>query len=862
MKRMLINATQPEELRVALVDGQQLYDLDIEAKNRTQKKSNIYKAQIVRVEPSLEAAFVDYGAEKHGFLPFRDISPTLLNSPRGNRNRVTNIADSIKSGQEFIVQIDKEERGNKGAALTTLISLAGRYLVLMPNNPRVGGISRQVSDTERSEAKENLVNLNVPQGMGYIIRTAGVDRPLEELRWDLNYLLQLWNAINETATGKTAPFLIYQEGDVIIRALRDYLQRDIEEIWIDDHELHQRAHDFINLVMPHNLQKLHYHNDSTPLFHHYRIESQIEAAYSREINLPSGGSIIIDHTEALTSIDINSAKFTKASDIKETALHTNLEAAKEIPKQLRIRDLGGLFTIDFIDMMSVSHQKKVEQQLRENLHLDRAQTQMGRISRFGLLEMSRQRLRPSLGDSSHIVCPRCQGQGTIRSDESLALGVLRIVEEEAMKDLTGEVVAHLPVSIASFLLNKKRKTLHELEHRYDVTIILIPQIDMITPRYQVERIRVADVVSKGGSKLSDYDTLNGSENTDNGKLTGKTLGKNEVEEPAIKHFVPAKPAPQKSDDNSLSSSPTKENLPSSATSIYAIAQDDVVSSDTKKSAVPNPEKVVQTTAKNNDKSKNFISSWVNSFFGSNDSDQDKDSDKKEKSAVGIEEHRQSSDTDKEQNHNRPVTSTPSQRQDMRQHTKKPVDESRIRNRVTRSASVEPSQRPASSSQRSDVYTPSQSDYGIADTATEKQNLSSHTFEKQGSRGPLSNSQIEALLEQHPRIDDAVVVGYPHDENGRRRGSCACITLAHGGEPDETLYQELLTLLREQGNLKKLPDIRWSPKLPKTRNGKILRASLRRVIHDSLLSTTEQESQGGFDPLPLPPDPLPPPDDEQ
>ncbi len=543
MKRMLINATQPEELRVALVDGQKLYDLDIEAIGRTQKKSNIYKARIVRVERSLEAAFVDYGAEKHGFLPFRDIAYSLLDSSESGKR--VNISDSLRAGQEFVVQIEKEERGNKGAALSTLISLAGRYLVLMPNSPRTGGISRQVSSEGRAEAMENLSSLELPEGMGVIVRTAGLDCSRDELQWDLDYLLQLWSTIRDAAQNKAAPFLIYQEGDVIIRALRDYLQRDIKEIWIDDRELHGRAHAFMSRIMPQSLGRLNYYDGDIPLFHRYCIESQIEAAYAREITLPSGGSLIIDHTEALTTIDINSAKSTRGSDIKETALNTNLEAAEEIAKQLRIRDLGGLLVIDFIDMPATSHQKAVENKLREGLTLDRARTQMGRISRFGLLEMSRQRLRPSLGESSHVVCPRCDGQGTIRGNESLALGVLRIVEEEAMKEQTKQIVAHLPIPVATFLLNEKRSIVKEIEDRCHTTVMLIPHENMLTPQYYVERVRHSDISEQTlrpsfQIPLPESSEAN-SKRPEETRTTVHQTGGNEI--PAIKQFVPDTPVP-------------------------------------------------------------------------------------------------------------------------------------------------------------------------------------------------------------------------------------------------------------------------------------------------------------------------------
>ncbi len=443
MKRMLINATQPEELRVALVDGQKLYDFDIEVPSKEQKKSNIYKGIVTHVEPSLEAAFVNYGAEKHGFLPFKEISPLYRHLQEGveNDGRRPAIKDLIKEGQEIVVQIEKEERGNKGAALTTYISLAGTYLVLMPNNPKAGGISRRIEGETRSDLREVMAALEIPESMGLIVRTAGCGKNVEELQWDLNYLLQLWEAIERSASEHSAPFLVFQESNVIIRALRDHLRGNIDEILIDNEDAFKLVQNFLKQVMPHFLPKAKLYQDAVPLFNRYQIESQIEVAYGREVSLPSGGSLVIDHTEALTSIDINSARATKGSDIEETALNTNLEAADEIARQLRLRDLGGLFVIDFIDMMSNKNQKTVENHLRDALKIDRARIQTSRISRFGLLEMSRQRMRPSLGDSTQLPCPRCKGQGTIRNVESVALSVLRILEEEAMKKGTEKVIA-------------------------------------------------------------------------------------------------------------------------------------------------------------------------------------------------------------------------------------------------------------------------------------------------------------------------------------------------------------------------------------------------------------------------------------
>ena len=491
MKRMLINATQPEELRVAIVDGQLLFNLDIESPGREQKKANIYKGVITRVEPSLEAAFVDYGSERHGFLPLKEISRGYFKQDL-KPGAKANIKELIKEGQQVVIQIDKEERGNKGAALTTFISLAGRYLVLMPNNPRAGGVSRRIEGADRSELREALSQLNIPDDMGLIVRTAGVGKNTEELQWDLDYLLQLWDAIKASSEERSAPFLIYQESDIIIRSIRDHLRADIGEIVVDSEEMFRRAEDFVRQVMPHNLKKLRLYEDEVPLFTRYQIESQIESAFQREVRLPSGGSVVIDHTEALTSIDINSARATKGADIEETAVTTNLEAADEIARQLRLRDLGGLFVIDFIDMTPAKNQRDVENRLREALKQDRARVQVARISRFGLLEMSRQRLRPSLGESSQHVCPRCKGQGTIRGVESLALSVLRIVEEEAMKDSTGRIIAQLPVDVATFLLNEKRGGILEIERRHRVEVVLLPNKHLETPEYSIDRVRVQE----------------------------------------------------------------------------------------------------------------------------------------------------------------------------------------------------------------------------------------------------------------------------------------------------------------------------------------------------------------------------------
>ncbi|TAA48168.1 ribonuclease E [Corallincola spongiicola] len=492
MKRMLINATQEEELRVALVDGQKLYDLDIENPNQEQKKANIYKGTITRVEPSLEAAFVNYGAERHGFLPLKEIARSYF--PKGYEFQGRpNIREIIKEGQEVLIQVDKEERGNKGAALTTFVSLAGSYLVLMPNNPRAGGISRRIEGDERSELKAALSELDVPNGMGLIVRTAGVGKSAEELKYDLTNLLNHWTRIDEAAKATKAPALIHQEGNVIVRAIRDYLRRDIGEVIIDNPHVYEQGKAHISQVRPDFVQRVKLYSGEVPLFSHYQIESQIESAFQREVKLPSGGSIVIDPTEALTSIDINSAKATKGSDIEETAVNTNLEAADEIARQLRLRDVGGLVVIDFIDMSPVRNQRAVENRLRDAVRQDRARIQLGRISRFGLLEMSRQRLRPSLGESSQNVCPRCDGAGSIRGVESIALSVLRLIEEEAIKENTAQLHAQVPVEVGTYLLNEKRAAIRGIEKRNRVGVIIIPNQHMETPKYQVTRLRKDDI---------------------------------------------------------------------------------------------------------------------------------------------------------------------------------------------------------------------------------------------------------------------------------------------------------------------------------------------------------------------------------
>lgn len=489
---MLINATEREEVRVALVDGQRLYDLDIENRARLQTKANVYKAKVTRVEPSLEAAFVDFGAERHGFLPLKEIAHQYYRSAAPSDGKMR-IKDAIKEGTEVIVQVDKEERGTKGAALTTYISLPGRYMVLMPNNPKAGGISRRIEGDDRSELRDALNQLEIPNGMGVIIRTAGVGRSAEELQWDLDYLLKLWAAISEAADENPSQTLLYQESDVIIRAIRDYLKDDIDQVLIDEAHAHRQALDFVSMVMPKYQNRIKAYDDSLPLFNRFQVEGQIETAFQREVRLPSGGSIVIDPTEALVSIDINSARATKGSDIEQTALQTNLEAADEIARQLRLRDMGGLVVIDFIDMNASKNQRAVENRMRDALEIDRARVQLGRISRFGLLEMSRQRLRPSLGETSGMVCPRCMGQGTIRDTKSLALAILRLIQEEASKERTGEVRVIVPVDVSAFLLNEKRSAVGEIEQETKVRVLIIPNPNMQTPHFEVIRLRDDEV---------------------------------------------------------------------------------------------------------------------------------------------------------------------------------------------------------------------------------------------------------------------------------------------------------------------------------------------------------------------------------
>src|SRR6201995_995670 len=502
MKRMLINAVQEEELRVALVDGQKLYDLSIEIPSREQKKSNIYKGRITRVEPSLEAAFVEYGAQRHGFLPLKEVSKEYFRSQPSNGGR-PNFKDLLQEGQELIVQVEKEERGNKGAALTTFISLAGRFLVLMPNNPRAGGVSRRIEGEDRDQMREVMNNLQIPDGMGAIIRTAGVGRSAEELQWDLDNLKTQWEQIETAGRDRPAPFLVFRESDAVTRAMRDYLSDDIGEILVDDESSYQKAQEYMQRFMPQDAQRrLKRYVDDIALFTRFQIESQIESAYAHKVQLPSGGSIVIDYTEALVSIDINSARATRGSDIETTATNTNVEAADEIARQLGIRDIGGLIVIDFIDMESTKNQREVEDRLRDAVKMDRARIQIGRLSRFGLLEMSRQRLRPSLGESSHIVCPRCVGIGTIRSIESMALSILRLIGEELRKDRTARVIVQVPVDVATYLFNEKREWLRTLEDKSEIELLIVPNEHMQTPEYSIRRVRDDEVELPENKQLS------------------------------------------------------------------------------------------------------------------------------------------------------------------------------------------------------------------------------------------------------------------------------------------------------------------------------------------------------------------------
>ncbi|HID7689577.1 TPA: Rne/Rng family ribonuclease [Neisseria meningitidis] len=537
MKRMLFNATQAEELRVAIVDGQNLLDLDIETLGKEQRKGNIYKGIITRIEPSLEACFVDYGTDRHGFLPFKEVSRSYFQDYEGGRAR---IQDVLKEGMEVIVQVEKDERGNKGAALTTFISLAGRYLVLMPNNPRGGGVSRRIEGEERQELKAAMAELDIPNGMSIIARTAGIGRSAEELEWDLNYLKQLWQAIEEAGKAHHDPYLLFMESSLLIRAIRDYFRPDIGEILVDNQEVYDQVAEFMSYVMPGNIGRLKLYEDHTPLFSRFQIEHQIESAFSRSVSLPSGGAIVIDHTEALVSIDVNSARATRGADIEDTAFKTNMEAAEEVARQMRLRDLGGLVVIDFIDMENPKHQRDVENVLRDALKKDRARVQMGKLSRFGLLELSRQRLKPALGESSHVACPRCAGTGVIRGIESTALHVLRIIQEEAMKDNTGEVCAQVPVDVATFLLNEKRAELFAMEERLDVNVVLIPNIHLENPHYEINRIRTDDVEEDGEPS---YKRVAEPEEDESAKPFGGEKAKAARPEPAVKGVRHTSPAP-------------------------------------------------------------------------------------------------------------------------------------------------------------------------------------------------------------------------------------------------------------------------------------------------------------------------------
>src|SRR6266571_4287711 len=536
---MLFNATQAEELRVAIVEGQKLIDLDIESAAKEQRKSNIYKGVITRVEPSLEAAFVDYGTERHGFLPFKEVARQFFRA--GVDVGRARIQDALSEGQELIVQVEKDERGNKGAALTTFISLAGRYLVLMPNNPRGGGVSRRVEGEDRNELRDTLDQLQLPEGMSVIARTAAIGRSAEELNWDLNYLMQLWTAVDGASKDQSGkPFLIYLESSLVIRAIRDYFQPDVGEILIDTDEIFEQAKAFMQTVMPGNVGKVKLYRDDVPLFSRFQIEHQIESAYSRQVGLPAGGAIVIDHTEALTAIDVNSARATRGGDIEETALRTNLEAAEEVARQLRLRDLGGLIVIDFIDMESQRNQRDVENRLREALRYDRARVQIGKISRFGLMELSRQRLQPSLEEIAHISCPRCSGTGFIRGTESTALHVLRIVQEEAMKENTGAVHAQVPVDVSSFLLNEKRGEIQKLEQRIKVNIVLVPNPHLETPHYKVQRLR-HDELNEMEHVPSSYELV---ERPEEPKAPGEEAeAKRERQVAVVKSITPDQPAP-------------------------------------------------------------------------------------------------------------------------------------------------------------------------------------------------------------------------------------------------------------------------------------------------------------------------------
>ena len=539
MKRMLINATHTDEIRVAIADGQKLFDLDIDSAGHNRKKGNIYKARITRVEPSLEACFVNYGSERHGFLPYKEISPQYCKKPPKGVARLP-INEAVKEGDELIIQVNKEERGNKGAALSTYISLAGRYLVYMPGNQRAGGISRQIRGEERKQLQDKLNRLQIPKNDGVIIRTAGLGRAYEELEWDFNYLKQVWAAIQNAAQKKNAPFFIYQESDLFIRAIRDYLQPDIGEILVDDKNSYEKAREFMQQVMPHNLKKLSYYDDNTPLFSRYQIERQIQSAFEREVKLPSGGSLVIDHTEAMISIDINSAKATKGVDVESTALNTNLEAADEIARQLRLRDLGGLVVIDFIDMRNSQNQRSVENRMRDAVLIDRARVQIGKISRFGLLEMSRQRLRSSINDSSQVTCPTCSGHGFIRSQESLVISIIRLTEEEMIKPHTGKVVIQAPVDIANAILNDKRAELSDLEQRHAVQVAIISNDNLTSPDFHVQRYKR----SEANINIADIELVKPEDC--NKSLIDNNTPPPPTEQPILDMVVPERQAPKRS----------------------------------------------------------------------------------------------------------------------------------------------------------------------------------------------------------------------------------------------------------------------------------------------------------------------------
>ena len=592
---MLINASQPEELRVAMVDGQRLYDLDIENRTRIQKKANIYKGKITRVEPSLEAAFVDFGSERHGFLPLKEISREYFTKKNSDPNSRQKIRDLVAEGTEVIIQVDKEERGNKGAALTTFISLAGRYLVLMPNNPRAGGISRRIEGEERSHLKEAISTLEIPKGMGIIVRTAGVGRSAEDLQHDLRYLLTLWEAIEGASDKRKASFLILQESNVIIRTIRDYLRDDIGEVLIDSKEAFEEAQSFVEQIMPHYSSRIKLYEDDVPLFNRYQIETQIESAFQREVRLPSGGSIVIDPTEALISIDINSAKATRGGDIEETALQTNLEAADEIARQLRLRDIGGLIVIDYIDMSATRNQKAVENRMRDSLEIDRARIQVGRISRFGLLELSRQRLRPSLGETSSMVCPRCSGQGTIRDTESLALSLLRLIQDEATKERSAEIRVIVPIDLATYLLNEKRDAIHTIERNNSTRVLIIPNVDMQTPHYDIQRLR--DDSDEVNANLASYEI-----EVESTTVVSEPVNKLTAEAPAQQAAIKAIPAARPPATTATSTN-TKPALVAVKPSLFKRAISALLGNSEK--AKPEPKKTEKPAAnRNNQRSNN------------------------------------------------------------------------------------------------------------------------------------------------------------------------------------------------------------------------------------------------------------------